>query len=39
MSPDVRIVDDPLAECAALVARALPAGPVVLTGGSTNRAY
>ncbi len=39
MSIDIRILDDPLAECAALVAQALPAGPVVLTGGSTNRAY
>jgi 6-phosphogluconolactonase len=39
MSADVLILDDPLAECAALVAQALPAGPVVLTGGSTNRAY
>ncbi len=39
MSTDIRIVDDPLAECAELVAKALPAGPVVLTGGSTNQAY
>lgn len=39
MTADIRIIDDPLAECAALVALALPAGPVVLTGGSTNRAY
>ncbi len=39
MSTDIRIIDDPLAECAALVAQALPAGPVVLTGGSTNQAY
>ncbi|HET9074517.1 MAG TPA: 6-phosphogluconolactonase [Solirubrobacteraceae bacterium] len=39
MSTDIRILDDPRAECAALVAAALPRGPVVLTGGSTNRAY
>jgi 6-phosphogluconolactonase len=39
MSTDIRIVDDPLAECAAIVAKALQIGPVVLTGGSTNQAY
>ncbi len=39
MSTEIRIVDDPLAECAKLVGAALASGPVVLTGGSTNRAY
>lgn len=39
MSTDIRILDDPLTECAAIVAGALSAGPVVLTGGSTNKAY
>lgn len=39
MSTEIRVLDDPLAECAALVSAALPNGPVVLTGGSTNKAY
>ena len=39
MSTDIRIVEDPLAEVATLVSRALALGPVVLTGGSTNQAY
>jgi 6-phosphogluconolactonase len=39
VSTDIRIVDNPLAECAAMVSAALGKGPVVLTGGSTNQAY
>ncbi|WP_249009289.1 6-phosphogluconolactonase [Conexibacter sp. DBS9H8] len=39
MSADIRIVDDPRAECAAIVGAALGDGPVVLTGGSTVPAY
>jgi 6-phosphogluconolactonase len=39
VSTDIRIVDDPLAECATLVGAALGRGPVVLTGGSTVKAY
>jgi 6-phosphogluconolactonase len=39
VSVEIRIVDDPLAECAALLTPALAAGPVVLTGGSTTKAY
>lgn len=39
MSTEIRVVDDPLAECATIVAAALGTGPVVLTGGSTNKAY
>jgi 6-phosphogluconolactonase len=40
MSVEVRIVDDPMAACAAELATALQAGgPVVLTGGSTAASY
>jgi 6-phosphogluconolactonase len=39
VSTEIRVVDNPLSECAAIVGAALGKGPVVLTGGSTNRAY
>ncbi|MBO0768248.1 MAG: 6-phosphogluconolactonase [Solirubrobacterales bacterium] len=39
MSVEIKVVDDPIAECAALTAAALGRGPVVLTGGSTVKAY
>lgn len=39
MSVSIEVVDDPLAECAVVTRAALGRGPVVLTGGSTVKAY
>jgi 6-phosphogluconolactonase len=39
MSIELRVVDDPTRACVELVQPALQAGPVVLTGGSTVKAY